>query len=255
MGLDEFHDETPYGRVRFANIIATSDPDACKQLAIACHHDSKLMDGFLGATDSAVPCAMMLELANTFKDSDQFKGDLGLMFIFFDGEEAFEEWTATDSLYGSRHLAAKWDKQKAPSHCKGMGNELKRLDLLMVLDLIGARDTNFIMFNRSLGKQYQDLQRYEKDYIRSQLKLRGGQARQATSFRNGFIPLEAMQDDHVPFMQRGVPILSLLAHPFPSVWHKVEDNYDAIDFQKTKQILHALEKFVENYKNNYSNRI
>jgi hypothetical protein len=28
--------------------------------------------------------------------------------IFFDGEEAFKEWTATDSIYGARHLAQKW---------------------------------------------------------------------------------------------------------------------------------------------------
>lgn len=35
--------------------------------------------------------------------------NLGLMLIFFDGEEAFKEWTATDSLYGSRNLASKWE--------------------------------------------------------------------------------------------------------------------------------------------------
>lgn len=29
------------------------------------------------------------------------------MLIFFDGEEAFKEWTSTDSIYGSRHLANK----------------------------------------------------------------------------------------------------------------------------------------------------
>ena len=31
--------------------------------------------------------------------------------MFFDGEEAFEAWTSTDSLYGSRHLAAEMNKQ------------------------------------------------------------------------------------------------------------------------------------------------
>lgn len=35
--------------------------------------------------------------------------NLGLMLIFFDGEEAFQEWTSTDSIYGSRHLASKWE--------------------------------------------------------------------------------------------------------------------------------------------------
>lgn len=35
--------------------------------------------------------------------------NLGLMLIFFDGEEAFLEWNDSDSIYGSRHLAKKWE--------------------------------------------------------------------------------------------------------------------------------------------------
>lgn len=35
------------------------------------------------------------------------KLDLSLQLIFFDGEEAFLHWSPQDSLYGSRHLAAK----------------------------------------------------------------------------------------------------------------------------------------------------
>ena len=31
--------------------------------------------------------------------------------MFFDGEEAFKEWTATDSIYGSTHLAEKWKNE------------------------------------------------------------------------------------------------------------------------------------------------
>lgn len=30
------------------------------------------------------------------------------MFIFFDGEEAFEEWGPNDSIYGAKHLAGEW---------------------------------------------------------------------------------------------------------------------------------------------------
>ena len=70
--------------------------------------------GFLGATDSAVPCAQMLNLAHTMKldldDHKSFKSDLTLQFIFFDGEEAFKQWTDTDSIYGARHLADKWHR-------------------------------------------------------------------------------------------------------------------------------------------------
>lgn len=34
--------------------------------------------------------------------------DVSLMFIFFDGEEAFREWNSQDSIYGARNLAKKW---------------------------------------------------------------------------------------------------------------------------------------------------
>ena len=31
--------------------------------------------------------------------------DVTVQMLFLDGEEAYNEWTETDSLYGSRHLA------------------------------------------------------------------------------------------------------------------------------------------------------
>ena len=60
-----------------------------------------------------------------------------LQFLFFDGEEAFKTWSSTDSLYGSRHLATKWSR--TPYSYKGVtGNELDRIDVFMLLDLLGA---------------------------------------------------------------------------------------------------------------------
>ena len=62
---DKFSDNTPLGRKEFENIIATLDPNARRRLVLACHYDSKFSkdDAFIGATDSAVPCAMMITLA------------------------------------------------------------------------------------------------------------------------------------------------------------------------------------------------
>ena len=34
--------------------------------------------------------------------------------VFFDGEEAWVEWSSTDSLYGSRHLAEIWSNTSHP---------------------------------------------------------------------------------------------------------------------------------------------
>lgn len=71
--LDSFHSQTPRGQVKFTNIIATLDPSAPRRLLLACHYDSKALlpdpvapeRVFLGASDSAVPCAIILELASS----------------------------------------------------------------------------------------------------------------------------------------------------------------------------------------------
>ncbi|RVE45920.1 hypothetical protein evm_009393 [Chilo suppressalis] len=110
-----FPDQTPvFGTLNFRNIIAKLNPSADRYLVLACHYDSKYTREhvFVGATDSAVPCAMMINLAkvmatqlNKVKESK-----LSVMFIFFDGEEAFRQWGPTDSIYGARHLAQKWER-------------------------------------------------------------------------------------------------------------------------------------------------
>lgn len=70
--------------------------------------------------------------------------------MFFDGEEAFKDWTATDSLYGSRHLASNLEtRQFRATHCveqlefKNIRNELDRIEVLVLLDLIGEASPQF----------------------------------------------------------------------------------------------------------------
>lgn len=109
---NEFFDRTPIDTVdrKFTNIIARLNPNAERYLVLACHYDSKYIKGFVGAIDSAVPCAIMMNLAHTLKQYFETRKntDLSLMFIFFDGEEAFKDWNERDSIYGARHLAKKW---------------------------------------------------------------------------------------------------------------------------------------------------
>ena len=121
----EFHNSsstTPTSngkKVPFINLIATRDPPntgvgEVGRLTLVAHYDSKLTPkGFIGATDSAAPCAMLLHAARTLDaaltkkwespdgldDLDEVKG---VQILLLDGEEAFHSWTDTDSLYGSR---------------------------------------------------------------------------------------------------------------------------------------------------------
>ncbi|XP_061875620.1 glutaminyl-peptide cyclotransferase-like protein isoform X2 [Colius striatus] len=143
--LDAFEAVTPRGPVTFTNVVATAAPTAPHRLVLACHYDTKVLPPgpgqrvFLGATDSAVPCAILLELAAALDHPLRRAKDRGaevtLQLLFLDGEEAFEDWSATDSLYGARHLAA---RMAATPHGPG-GTQITAMSLLVLLDLLGAR--------------------------------------------------------------------------------------------------------------------
>jgi len=50
------------------------------------------------------------------------------------------------------------------------------------------------------------------------------EAAKADRFRGGMV-----EDDHLPFMARGVEILHLIPTPFPAVWHTINDDGAHLD--------------------------
>ncbi len=58
------------GKKRFTNIVATLDPAVNRRLALVAHYDSKILRNqvFLGATDSALPVALLLNVALALDD-------------------------------------------------------------------------------------------------------------------------------------------------------------------------------------------
>jgi hypothetical protein len=108
--------------IPFVNLIATRDPPGTNagdvgRLAVVAHYDSKITpEGFIGATDSAAPCAMLMHMARsidaaltkrweaTKDDLEELDAPQGVQILFLDGEEAFKSWTDTDSLYGARYV-------------------------------------------------------------------------------------------------------------------------------------------------------
>lgn len=99
---DVFEANTPiFGKLEFENIIAKLNPNAKRYLALACHFDSKYTRerDFIGATDSAVPCAQLINLATIMSrylprqvnDTENYKIDcienlckvyIYIMFVF-----------------------------------------------------------------------------------------------------------------------------------------------------------------------------
>ncbi|XP_068766651.1 glutaminyl-peptide cyclotransferase-like protein, partial [Struthio camelus] len=224
--VDAFEARTPRGPVAFASLVATAAPAARRRLALACHYDSKALAPdaagrpFVGATDSALPCALLLELAaaldTRLRAARQRGADATLQLLFLDGEEAFEQWSATDSLYGARHLAA---RMAATPHPAG-GTQLGALSLLVLLDLLGGPDPAIYSHFTRTHAWFLHLVAIEERL--HDLGLLRAHPRQRMYFRPGPAP-GAVADDHLPFLQRGVPVLHLIPTPFPGVWHTPAD--------------------------------
>ncbi|KAM8793952.1 glutaminyl-peptide cyclotransferase-like protein [Eudromia elegans] len=250
---DAFEAATPRGPVAFASLVATAAPAAARRLALACHLDSKALPRdargrpFVGATDAALPCALLLELAAALHEPLRRRARQGagatLQLLFLDGEEAFGAWSASDSLYGARHLAARMAAQRHPPAGPG-ATELSAMSLLVLLDLLGAPSPSIHSHFPETQRWFQQLADTERWLHR--LGLLREHPRPQLYFQPG-PPPGPVEDDHVPFLQRGVPVLHVIPTPFPRVWHTHDDTEDNLDAATVDNLAQILALFVADF--------
>ncbi|KAF7980168.1 hypothetical protein HWV62_39637 [Athelia sp. TMB] len=279
---DTFVASTPQGDKRFTNVIATHDPDAPRRVILSAHFDSKWFashpqDQFVGATDSAAPCAMMLDLAEALtpllntrsqhlqnKDEDDIEEaeETTLQLVFFDGEEAFGVWTDTDSIYGAKNLAQKWHSTylpPPPPHSKrrllppGGLTELDTVEHLILLDLLGSPKPHIRSFFPDTAWLFDALVSAESRLFQSGA-FSYPEGTSLTTIESFFIPRTGKEisagyigDDHLPFMHRGVNVLHLIPEPFPRVWHTLGDDATALDVPTMRRWNLILRVFFSEY--------
>ncbi|KAG9318620.1 hypothetical protein JVU11DRAFT_713 [Chiua virens] len=259
---DSFTENTPYGQRSFTNIIATKDPTALRRIVVSAHYDSKFfllilrirfLLWFVGATDSAAPCAMMLDLAEALnpllddqesrlldgQEEDEDLADTTLQLVFFDGEEAFKEWTDTDSVYGARRLI---------SHSM---TELGGIEHLVLLDLLGAPNPLIRSYFADTAWLFDALASAERRLHESGV-LMGSES--PSAFQSFFFPRRGSElshgfiaDDHVPFLRKGVNVLHVIPFQFPGVWHTLRDDATALDISTMRRWNLVLRVFISEY--------
>src|SRR6266436_1723843 len=101
---DSFGADTPVGRLPMKNILVKIPGENPGVILLGTHYDTLLKDNFVGADDAGSSTAVMLELARLLCPQH---GKYAVWIAFFDGEEAMKSWSATDSRYGSRQMAAR----------------------------------------------------------------------------------------------------------------------------------------------------
>ncbi len=207
--IDTFVDMTPEGEKTFRNVIGRIPGKTQKWIILGSHFDTMPgIENFQGANDSGSSTGVLLELARIFGTSGMTP-DIGIIFAFFDGEEGIAGYIPGDGLHGSRHMAKQLLESGGHADIKAM----------ILLDMVGDKDLNFtIPYNSS------------KEMVKEVLK-----AAHATGHRDRFaLTRSIITDDHVPFLQIGIPSIDLIDFRFGSEpglnnhWHTEADNLENI---------------------------
>jgi glutaminyl-peptide cyclotransferase len=203
--FDAFSGQTPSGSVAMRNIITRFPGSSGRAIVVTGHFDTKPMPGrvFLGANDGGASTGFLLELArvvNTMQHPDD------IYLVWFDGEEAFGEWSDTNGIYGSRHLADKWSRDGI----------LPKIKALINVDMIGDKDLGILEDTNS---------------SRSLLRLVWQTAHDLGYGKYFLDAATPMEDDHMPFVRKGVNALDLIDFdygPNNTYWHDEKDTLDKI---------------------------
>ena len=207
---DEFVGRTPVGEIPMSNLIvevpaAEGAPDG-PVIIFSGHYDTLRSEGFdfVGANDAGSSTGILLEFARVLVEHPP---PLPIWLVFFDGEEALVNWSDTDSRYGSKHMAQRMQD----------AGELDQIGAMILFDMIGDADLAFPQDPNGTD--------WLNDLVWET----------AARIGHGDVLYDAvglpMEDDHLPFIRRGVPAIDLIDFdygPGNRYWHSPFDTMDKL---------------------------
>jgi Zn-dependent M28 family amino/carboxypeptidase len=232
---DRFTALTPIGPLTMHNLIVKfpSASPAKKNgiIVLASHYETNfwLKDiRFLGANDGACTTALLIALGEYYRLHPPQGYSVWLLFT--DGEESInKEWTDRDSLYGSRHMAAEWSAD----------GTIGRIKAFILADMIGWKNLNIDRETNSTPWLLELLARAGRETGHS-----------GYLFKHSL----AVEDDHLPFLERGVPSLDVIDFEYgtpsdPEAYHHTEqdtmDKLSAASLQVSADLFLELVKLID----------
>jgi len=204
---DNFEITASEGKFPVHNIIAKFPGARDGIIVIASHYDTNwpLRNmNYVGANDGASSSALLLEIANQLRAKRE---GYTVWLLWDDAEESMKlPWDDPESLYGVRHLAQKWQDD----------GTIKKVQAFLLEDMIGDADLNVDRDQQSTA--------WLEDLIL--------QAATRVGYQSHFFARTIYEtDDHVPFIQRGVPAADLIDadYGYNNVfWHTTQDTVDKL---------------------------
>ena len=205
------------------NVVAAFRPHARRRVVLCAHWDSRpVADNdpdpanrtkpVLGANDGGSGVAVLLEVARLLAASPP-PGDTGIDLVFFDLEDLGE--STGDPLDVPYAAGSELFMQANPTYRPEWG---------ILLDMVGDRNLRIPMEGFS--------QRYAPaivDHVWAAARRVN-----ASAFMDEIG--DPIQDDHIAFLSRGIPVVDLIQTPFPETWHTVSDLPDRVAPESLGQV-------------------
>jgi glutaminyl-peptide cyclotransferase len=202
-----FRAQTPRGVMQFRNVVGRTKGRGGpgQVILLGAHYDTKILPQFqfVGANDSGSGVGVLLEIARVAGNQPN------LWFVFLDGEEAMVDYGPQDGLWGSRFFV---------EDLKGT-DRVNWIKAFILLDMVGDANLNVTVPRNSTPALTQLVFDAARDTGH----------RDRFAYHNGPIT-----DDHVPFLEAGIPALDLIDFEYGSApglndyWHTAEDRLDKL---------------------------
>jgi hypothetical protein len=202
-------EEVPGG---LRNVVGTVRGREPGYIVVGAHYDTKDMPGFVGANDGASGTAVLVQLARTLKRPRHT-----IKFILFDGEESPRG--TPDSRFAQRGLRG----------AKVAARRYRDARAMVLLDFVGDRHLSTPREGSSDAELWRGLRASAKAV---------GVARHFPAGVRGSI-----LDDHIPFIQQGVPSIDLIDFDF-ACWHRRCDDLSAVSERSLDVTGEAVHHFV-----------
>jgi hypothetical protein len=203
-----FSDETPRGKVQFVNLLATFGAPSAPSFLACSHYDTKTFDNarFVGANDAGSSTGVLLELARVLAERPDLASKVEL--VFFDGEEAYEAFTDTDGLFGSRYFAKQLAEQDKAKLFRGG----------VLFDMVGDKSLTITLPPDSPPEIARDI----------------FASADALKLRSHFTYFDRdITDDHTPLNEIGIPVIDLIDFDYPP-WHTPGDTVDKLSAESLR---------------------
>jgi hypothetical protein len=213
--------------VDMANLIVSWHPERQRRVILCSHYDTrpiadqepdrrKWEEPFLSANDGGSGVALLMELAHQMKD---LKTQVGVDFVFFDGEEyIFDPRPEGDKyFFGSEHFARAYQKGR-PKHV---------YQAAVLLDMIAGKNPRFPIEQNSWFSA--------APLVEELWKIAAAEGCGAFKGQQG----PTVSDDHLALNRANIPAVDIIDFDYPH-WHRLTDLPENCSGESMQQVARVL---------------